>query len=77
MQANDKEKLKLLGKRLLSLRKAKNVSRENLCYKNFLDPSNLAKYEKGQVEPKYLTLLKIAKAFDMTLSELFDFDTDS
>ncbi len=73
MQDENKKLLQSLGKRIFDLRKSKNLTRENFCYKNFLDPSNLAKYEKGLVEPKYLTLVKIAKAFDITVSELLDF----
>ncbi len=73
MQDENKKLIQQLGKRIYDLRKSRNLTRDNFCYKNYLDPSNLAKYEKGLVEPKYTTLVKIAKAFNMTISELLDF----
>ena len=75
MQDDNKILLQKLGKRIFDIRKSKKLTRDNLCYKNFLDPSNLAKYEKGLVEPKFSTVFKIAKAFDMSLSDFFkDFE---
>ena len=72
MQENNSELIQL-GQRVKGLRKSRKMTLENLCYKNDLEPSTVARIEKGQVEPKYLTLLKLAKAFKMPLSELFDF----
>ena len=63
MQENNKD-LELLGKHVKELRKSRKLTLENLCYKNGLEPSTIARIEKGLVEPKYLTLLKLAKAFN-------------
>lgn len=73
MQENDYYKLKQLGKRIKTLRKSKKYTLSELCYKNGLEPSTLSRIEQAIVEPKYLTLVKIASAFNMTVSELLDY----
>lgn len=73
MQESELEQLKLLGKRIKSLRKSRKYTLTELCYKNGLEPSTLSRIEQAIVEPKYLTLLKIASAFKMTVSELLNF----
>ena len=72
MQENNTELL-ILGKHVKELRKSRKLTLENLCYKNGLEPSTVARIEKGLVEPKYLTLLKLAKAFKIKLKDLVDF----
>lgn len=72
-ESNSNEDLILLGKRIKSLRKQRKLTLENLCYKNWLEPSTISRIEKGLVDPKYMTLLKLAKAFDISLSELINF----
>ncbi|MBO7673069.1 helix-turn-helix transcriptional regulator [bacterium] len=72
MQVSD-EKLLQLGNHIKSLRKKRKLTLENICYKNGLEPSTLSRIENGQVEPKYLTLLQLANAYDMKLSQLLDF----
>ena len=67
------EQLILLGKHIKNLRLERNMTLENLCYKNGLEPSTISRIEKGQVEAKYLTIVKIAKAFKLSLSELLYF----
>ena len=67
------EQLILFGKHIKNLRLERNMTLENLCYKNGLEPSTISRIEKGQVEAKYLTIVKIAKAFKLSLSELLDF----
>ena len=72
MQENN-EKLLQLGNHIKSIRKSKKLTLESLCYKNGLEPSTISRIEKGIVEPKYLTLLKLADAYEMKLSCLLDF----
>jgi len=38
-----------------------------------MEPSTLSRIEAGLVDPKYLTLLKIAESLDTNLSKLLDF----
>ncbi len=73
MQEENKKYTKALGERIHKLRKDKNLTLQNICYKNFIEPSTLSRIEKGTVEAKYVTLIKIAQAFDITVSELLDF----
>ena len=72
MQENNEELLKL-GKHIYNLRKEHKLTLESLCYRNGLEPSTLSRIEKGIVEPKYLTLLKIAEAFSLKIDELLKF----
>lgn len=73
MQENNL-KLKILGEHIKQIRIKRKYTLENLCYKNGLEPSTVSRIEKGMVDPKYLTLLKLANAFDISLSELLDWD---
>lgn len=68
----DKFELKKLGEHLKKLRKSRKLTLESLCYRNGLEPSTVSRIEQGIVEPKYLTLLRLSDAFDMTISELLD-----
>ena len=58
---------------IYNLRKKHKLTLESLCYRNGLEPSTLSRIEKGIVEPKYLTLLKIAEAFSLKIDELLKF----
>ena len=71
MQDNELQKL---GNHIKSLRKERKLTISALCYKNGLEPSTISRIEKGLVEPKYLTLLSIANAFNLTLSEFLNFN---
>ncbi len=73
MQETDLINLQKLGDRIKTLRKTKKFTLCELCYKNGLEPSTLSRIEQAIVEPKYLTLVKIAAAFNMSVSELLDF----
>ena len=73
MQQNE---LKKLGNRIKSLRKQRKMTLCTLCYRNGLEPSTLSRIEAGIVEAKYLTLLKIAEAFDLKINELLNFDSE-
>jgi len=64
-----------LGKHIKSLREQKGLTLSALCYRNGLEPSTVSRIEAGITEAKYLTLLKIARAFDMPLYELLKMDT--
>ena len=59
-----------LGNHIKKLRKQKGLTLSALCYRNGLEPSTVSRIEAGLTEAKYLTLLKLANAFNMSLSEL-------
>ena len=70
MQSNELQKL---GNHIKKLREERKLTISALCYKNGLEPSTISRIEKGQIEPKYLTLMNIAKAFDLSLAEFLNF----
>lgn len=69
-----KHELIKLGNRIRDLREKAGFSLCALCYRNGLEVSTLSRIEKAEVEAKYLTLLKIAKALNMELCDLLKFD---
>ena len=68
------EELIKLGNRIKKLRKNKKLTLSALCYRNGLEPSTVSRIEAGVVEAKYLTLIKLANAFDLELYELLNFN---
>lgn len=70
----DKEILQILGKRIANLRKENGFTQNELADLVDIERSNLARVEAGNTNPTYLTLLKISKALNVTLSELVDLE---
>jgi transcriptional regulator with XRE-family HTH domain len=58
------------GKVLRRLRMAKNLTQEELGFEADLRRTYISSLELGQKEPSLGTVLKIAKALDMGVSEL-------
>ena len=63
-----------LGERIKALRLKKGLTISAMCYRNALEPSTISRVEAGIVDVKYLTLVKIAKALEVKLEELLNFD---
>lgn len=67
----EEEKLKKsLSIALKKLRDDKNLSQEKLALKAGLDRDYIGKIERRLRNPSLLTLLKISKALDVTLSDV-------
>lgn len=64
---------KLLGKRIKELRKAQGISQQQLAEIANIDQRNLSHVECGDTFPSR-ALLDIAKALNIELKELFDFE---
>lgn len=63
--------IKKLAERIKSLRKQKGyTSSENFALDHDIHRAQYGRYEKG-TDLQFTSLLKVAKAFDMTLSEFF------
>lgn len=60
----------LFGKRVAALRKEQGISRIDFAYKTGLNRDTLLKIERGESNVTLATLVKIAKGFGITLSEL-------
>lgn len=58
------------GKKLRELRLKKDLTQEDIAYKADVTVYYASKIERGFANPSLETLYKIAKAFNMDLSEL-------
>lgn len=77
METDEKKFLIELGQKIKSLRTAKKLTLEALCYKNGLEPSTIMRIEKAHTVAKITTLLKLSKAFGIQLPELLNIPDDS
>lgn len=62
-----------VGKRIKELRLAKNMSQEDFAYKCGLDRTYITSLERGKRNVSLINLEKIANAFEISLSEFFNF----
>ena len=62
-----------LGKRIKKIRVSKNLTQEDLALHAGMDRTNISKLEKGEGNPEFFTLVRIAEALDVRLSEFFGF----
>jgi transcriptional regulator with XRE-family HTH domain len=63
-----------IGKRVAQLRKQNGISQAELAGKIDSEKQNISRLERGMVNPGIFFLSKIAQAFQISLSELLDFD---
>lgn len=64
---------KLIGKRIKELRKAQGISQQQLAELANIDQRNLSHIECGDTFPSR-SLLDLAKALNIELKDLFDFE---
>ena len=62
-----------VGNRIKELRLSKNMSQEDFAYKCGLDRTYITSLERGKRNVSLINLEKIANAFEMSLSEFFNF----
>lgn len=62
---------KAVGERILTARKAKNMSQERLAADAGIDRSHMGFIEQGRRKPTLSTLFKIAQSLDMSLQQMF------
>ncbi len=63
-----------VGQRIKELRTKLGLSQEEFAFRCELDRTYITSLERGKRNVSLTNLEKIAKAFNMTLSEFFDFD---
>ena len=63
-----------VGQRIKELRLNQGLSQEEFAFKCELDRTYITSLERGKRNVSLENLEKIAKAFDMTLSQFFDFE---
>ena len=64
------------AERIREIRKSKKISQEQLAEKAGLHPTLIGKMERAEINPTIVSLEKIAKAFNISLSELFSFASE-
>lgn len=65
-----KEALIALGDRLRKLRLEKKLSMQKLANLAEIELSQVSRIEKGKANPKFLTLLSLASALEVSIDEL-------
>ncbi len=60
------------GRHLAAIRKAQGFSQEAFAYKCGIDRTYIGILERGEKSPTLNTLAKIAKSFNLSLSELLN-----
>jgi len=71
------ETLKLLGKRIQQLRKAKDMTQAELAEACDLSNNFIALMERGRAAPSIGTLDRLGKALHVSLADLFEFPVKS
>ncbi len=72
MKRGDKTK-ELVGKRIKELRRAKRMTQEELAEKTNISAKYLSSIERGLENPTFDTIIKLAYALDVEVSELFNY----
>lgn len=68
---SEKDFLILIGKNITKFRKQKGITSKELGYQCDMEKSNLIPIEKGRINVTISTLVKIAKALDIEVTDLF------
>ena len=61
-----------IGSKLKELRKAADLTQEQVAQILGTSRVNYTRYENGKVRPDYETIIKLADYYDISLDELFD-----
>ncbi|MFV0225912.1 helix-turn-helix transcriptional regulator [Empedobacter falsenii] len=72
----ENEQLIKFGVRIRELRKAKNWSQEELADQSGFHRTYIGMIERGERNPSLVNLTKFAKTFQLTLTELFNYEID-
>jgi transcriptional regulator with XRE-family HTH domain len=73
--ASEKQREHLIefGKHLLALRKKQNLSYRKFALLCDIDYADVKKYEKGELNMTFLTMVEFAKGLGIPLKDLLDF----
>jgi len=74
MQYETPKTHKEFGKRLKKLREKQGKSLNMFAYENDLSKASISKIERGIIDFRFSTLLRLANALEISLSELLDLD---
>ena len=62
-----------LGSRIRKIRKQKGMTQQHLSSASEIEKANLSRIETGMTNPTVLTLLKICNAFEVKVTDLFNY----
>jgi transcriptional regulator with XRE-family HTH domain len=65
----------LLGKRVKYLRRLRDMTQAQLAEKLNLSVNYISQIETGIASPTFETLVKLSEGLEISLKELFDFDS--
>jgi DNA adenine methylase len=74
MSLGDKMILNTFGDRIKYLREKQNVSQSKLAQVTGIVREQISRIENGQINPTLETVFKLSEAFNISMSELFDYD---
>ena len=75
-KTNDIAVLKELGAKVKALRTDRNCTQLELAERCGFDRNYIGMLERGERNPSYLTLLKIAQGLSVSLAKLLNFKTE-
>jgi len=61
------------GRHLQALRKNKNLSLRKLAAKCNIEHADIKRYEKGEINLTFMSLIELSKGLEISLRELVDF----
>lgn len=67
--------IKRFGKNLRKIRKDKNMSQETLAIHADTSRSQIARIERGEINPTITTINRFAEALQIDIQNLFQFDS--
>ncbi|MEY8868540.1 helix-turn-helix transcriptional regulator [Gaetbulibacter jejuensis] len=74
MQFNETHFVKAFGKHLRALRKAQHLSQEHLANDADIPINQIGRIERGEISTTIGTVFLIAKALNLPVKELFNFE---
>jgi transcriptional regulator with XRE-family HTH domain len=70
---NTQEHLIKFGRHLKSLRLSKGLSLRRLAAKCNIDHSDIIKYERGEINMSFNSLIELSNGLEITVKELMDY----
>ncbi|MGQ0829003.1 MAG: helix-turn-helix domain-containing protein [Bacteroidota bacterium] len=70
----DKKAIELFGKQVMRLRKQQKISQKQLAFESNISDTQIRRIEKGEIATGISTIFAIARALDIHVKELFEFE---
>lgn len=65
---------KIIGQRIVTLRKERKLTMEKLAYESDISKGGLSEIERGMKEPRISTLAKMCETLEISMKDFFDFE---